>query len=327
MSGKPLPVQRNELRNGILRYETWEKVFKLNVKTWKAKGGYQLDGKEPATGTETFNFWSAANNAQIDFEELDPAEAGDFVGAERADGAEIEYSRLPYFERTQVKKRPSLLMFEVTGHVMIAIYFGNLGKGEGRRELHILNPWPLKGSTQLKDVYALFDLKMPAKARTILVADVADEVQSISKGEINLQQHEKQGFCTLWVGIIAARAIQIMKELSETVDANRSTPTVSGVLALPVKTLYKTKVYNVLQQKLDENMRRIAEELPMVSCQYLASAQATESMAEEALGKGGKRTVGRRTRKKIPKWKRRGRHSSSTVRRTRRIARRSGRAI
>lgn len=325
MSSIPrLPVGRSDLRIGILAPESWEAVCNQNIKTWEKLGGYEVGGPEKPSESSLFNFWTVNESARIDFPE-GKGEGVSHVIGDRDIDAEAEYFRFPYLGRTEIRNRPSFIVFEVTGHVMLGIYFGNLG----RPQLHILNPWPLNlGVTQFLDAYDVVAKSSKKLARKILYVDVAGELEKIFPDmvPINLQKDERVGFCTLWVGIMASKVAPILPQL--TVAASKDAGSRSGVLSNEAATLYRDNVYAPLKSTLDAVVEATMKESPSLGREG-ATAIAVGDLAASAAttGKGGKRTVGRRTHRKKSSWKRRNQRSSSTVRRIRRSARRRGNII
>jgi hypothetical protein len=304
MSGKSrLPSMVSDLRVGILAPEKWDLVFKANIDAWKRKGGYQLDGIRGPKGTELFNFWAFDKNARIDFPE-GKGDGAEHVIGDRDLDAEVEYFHFPYLRRTEVLNRPSLIVFEVTGHVMLGIYFGNLK----RPQLHILNPWPLKlASTQFLDTYEVVMQSSKKLAREILYVDVAGELQTIFGKEYNLQEKERVGFCTLWVGIMASAVIPHLKEIHETLVGHSAA---SSVLTMRTAKIYRDKVYEPLELQLNAIIDATLKEFPGLKCEYLAAARAIGDLAATAI-RAGKRKSKRRTYRKKPTWRQRhGRRST-----------------
>lgn len=332
MSGDPSTmVPRGDLRRGILEPDTWERILRATIRSWNKRGCLLEKSKTSKTCSQSalFNYWSAEQTARIDFVEK-PAEPGQAISADRERDAPIELKQLPYLNRTAVIERPSFLIFEVTGHVMFGIYFGNLKKPDGslkRPELHILNPWNLTKTKQLEDVYILFEKTLKFKpGKDIVYIDVVNELESaLGDVMINLQENERIGFCTLWAGIIANQVIQILPELTRAVELP---PAPASQLSKAARTLYYTKVYEPLIGALDTKKKDVERRLPELNdVSYLAAAEAVAELSQ-ATFKGGKRTAGRRTYRKKLKWKHRGPRSSLTVRRTaRRSVRYSGRLV
>jgi hypothetical protein len=187
---------------------------------------------------------------------------------------------------------------------MLGIYFGNLA----RPQLHILNPWSLTGSTQHLDVYDLVALSSKPLARQILYVDVAGELNKIFKKDYNLQEKERVGFCTLWVGILAAAVIPHLPDLQAALT--RPAAAASGVLSMEAAAIYKDSVYQPLQEQLDALIDATEKEFPNLQCRYLASAKAVGDLAATAQG-AGKRKRNRRTYRKKSTWRqRRGRRST-----------------
>lgn len=322
-SGAPVdvcPVGKSDRRIGILDPNTWEAVLKANVESWKRKGGYQVDGKTPPKGTELFNFWSVDQTARIDYPEAVGEEGAEHVFGTRDLDAEVEFLRFPYLRRTEVQKRPSFIVFEVTGHVMFGIYFGNLQ----RPQLHLLNPWPLHlGKIQLIDAYDVISKSSEKLSFKIAIVDVAGELEKIKKVSYNLQENERVGFCTLWVGIFAAKTIGIVGGLT---DAEKGAASVSGsgVLTESAANLYN-EIYSSLQTTLNALVAANMKESPLLGLQG-ATANAVADLAQSALSSGGKRIRRRRTFRKKSSWKHRNQPLSLVRRRTRRSTRSGGRA-
>jgi hypothetical protein len=222
-----------------------------------------------------------------------PAESGSHVASTHGPQSKIEVAKLPYLNRSAIKERPSFLIFDVTGHVIFTIYFGNIS----RPELHILNPWNLmEGNPVLfKDIYDLLDLKLKYKARKIAVIDVVAELEKKGyKKSINLQEYEKEGFCTLWVGVLASKVI----------------PLLGKPLTLDV---YWNQVYKPLLDEIEEDQKKMKEKIPGINLKTVASASTVSRLAT---GKGRKRKHLAKTKRKRVKWTRRtvrARRSTSRI--------------
>ncbi len=300
---------------GVLEVETWEDVLAATLASWEAQGGCRLTRKKSeCPETAPFNFWD--DEALIMFEDDAEAEEGAKVIGSHTSKAEIEHSFLPYLDRPSVRARPSLLVFHVTGHVMLGIYFGNLPTPE----LHILNPWKVNGTIQMSDVYDLFKESIgPVKARKPIYIDVAGEIEASARGiTINLQKDEQVGFCTLWVSIIASRVIPLLKS-GELVAAVTKQPTVGSQLSKDAHQFYYTKVYAPLIRYIDQAQKAQDPTIgyTWIDFTYFNAAKAVKELALEALNaarlsaKGGKRKRNRRTYRKKPTWRQRhGRRST-----------------
>lgn len=307
----------------------WWAVLGATVARWKTRGGCEITREERSCveGSHLFNYWGVDDNPIIEFEES-PTDGKTHVVAERAVAAPIEFAYLPFLGRTAIKLRPSLFAFAVTGHVMLGIYYGMLP----RPELHILNPWPLiandKSEIQLQDLYALFGAKSPKMAGKIAYIDVAHEL-SMPDIYINLQEDERIGFCTLWVAIIADKVIPKLPLLTEAIQEEGAAA--GSQLSMKTKDIYK-KIYERLQSELAAGKEEVIAAYPNTGDDItnLAAAKAVIAMYKKALGKGGKRTLHRRTfRKRTLRWKSRRAHRStlSTSQSRTRSKRRAGKGL
>lgn len=318
MSGVP----RSDLRRGILEVETWTQLLKTTLESWKTNGGCLLTGESNVCPDDApFNYWSV--EAQIDFEDDAIPEEGAKVVGDHTGKAKIIYSSLPYLDRNSVRKRPSLFVFSVTGHVVLGIYFGNLLTPE----LHILNPWRMIGdATQMADIYRLFEVKLgPVRARKIIYIDVAGEIETAKGKTINLQKDELVGFCTLWVAIIASKVIPLIGDLGRAIGDKRG----ASQLSVTALSMYYDKVYKPLMDDVAAAQKVEDPTIGETSMNFTSfkAAAGVNKLAKEALTivtvTGGKRTNGRRTYRRKPQCKHQGQRSSSRHR-TRRSAKRRG---
>lgn len=146
-----------------------------------------------------------------------------------------------------------------------------------------------------KDIYDLLDLKLKYKARKIAVIDVVAELEKKGyKKSINLQEYEKEGFCTLWVGVLASKVI----------------PLLGKPLTLDV---YWNQVYKPLLDEIEEDQKKMKEKIPGINLKTVASASTVSRLAT---GKGRKRKHLAKTKRKRVKWTRRtvrARRSTSRI--------------
>lgn len=296
-------IPRANIRAGILGETIWPKVFEENSEIWKRLGGCEITPKTPACPSSSlFNYFPYAQDAVLEYPEAEGVH--NHTIAVDATKEPIE-KRFPYLRRTQIKLRPTLLMFEVSGHVMLGVYFGN----KKRPELHILNPWSIHGTQQERDV---FTLQESAKAR-IAVVDVVGRVEEQYGTEIDLQSGEKIGYCTLWVGILASEVIKRMRDINAAVLGDKGT-IAPGIGALEI---YK-EIYSGLAAKKAGIEAQVKARLgPIFDCTDMAAAMAVLQLATEAAAVAGKRRTLRKrkrsphTRKTRPRksWKRAAPHS------------------
>ena len=353
MSGKPSPrpppgvqpprgipvgdvvVPKSAERIGVVDPRLYDDLFSGNFSTWVKKYGACPLGQGVSKACDeksTFNVFPPEKNPSLEYDDVSE-EAHDNVIGEVAEGAAIESAVLPYLGHEATEARPTLLMFSVTGHVFPGIYFRSPRGGV----LHLLNPWPLGNTQQIRDVFTLLETNLKTTgAKNIVVVDVAKDVEAYTsrlagkKAEIDLQENEKVGFCTLWVGILSHAVLT-----TETDDGTPPMTFLQSANAVPAvgdsmlndRTLgFYSRVYTRLRDEKDALEAEARTLFGKDKCGFAAAAFAATRLAARA-ARGGKRTVGRRTRKKRPKWKRRDPRSSSTVRRTRRSARKHGNAI
>jgi hypothetical protein len=292
-----VPITGAELRAGILNGGTWPKIFEQNNEKWALLGGCELStGKSEECKNPTFNYFPTSKDAVIEWSE-EAAPSHSSVAASKAQGAVIDVAKMPYLNHPATKLRPTLLAFEITGHVMLGIvynYEGALGP-----TIHILNPWRLtadKSSTS--DVFTLVDTAMGKNARKVIIVDVVGELEEKFKYTINLQEFEKQGFCTLWVGILATAVIPRLTELQASVSNTKQLPGAGQQLNDATLNIYN-QVYTGIEQEWMDIVKETKESFGEDVCTPSTSAaNAVYRMAQEAQKKGGKRKAKRQTRRK-----------------------------
>lgn len=286
-------VTRSELRLGILSTDTWPKLFEENSALWKRLGGCEIssDDEPMCDPKATFNFFPSSRDAILDYPDQPASEsqAKHVVGSFQTDVAP-DTLEFPSLKPSALSARPTLLVFEVSGHVMLTIYFGN--KRTGKPELHILNPWPMKGSQQFKDVYTLQEF---TKSR-ITVVDIAQRLGEVYGMDVDLQENEKLGYCTLWVGILARNAIQRISELSSAVVNDRGT-LAPGAAALAI---YRD-IYRDLAQNKKAIETTIRTQLRGLDCKDMAAAIAVLQLAVKSSKRGGRKTYRKRKRSRRTK--------------------------
>ena len=292
-----------ELREGVLGGNTWVKLFQQNDRVWKDMGGCPLGigESEKCPATTPFNYFPTQFNAILEVSEETASNTPNVV-AERGKNAVIEVAKLPFLTHEETFKRPTLMVFEITGHVMLSVIYPLEGGG---RAIHILNPWSLTGEAPLKDVYDLLKT-LKRYERNVVVVDVVTELERRFKQQINLQEDERIGFCTLWVGILAAAVIPHLSALKESVANLKE---VSGSKQQLNETTLK--IYNDIYTKLKTQREKI---LNQAKSQYgETSCTPTTSAAIAALTlaqltvpatSGGKRKYRRQTKRK-PLFRRR----------------------
>ena len=306
--------------------------------TWLGKNGCPLGlGVSGSCSTSTFNFFSFDKNPTIEWSSVDDSIQQNTIGTV-AEGAKVEVAKLPFLQHSATYIRPTFMMFDVTGHVMFAIFFHRKeANGTDSGEIHILNPWSLKKSQQQIDVYTLLEEKLgktkgkPESKPKIVVIDVADEVENNIRyitGEerfvVNLQEGEAIGFCTLWVGIFAKQVLathsyeingvtsyvpQPMTFLQEQFLSKKTA--VGSQLSVPTLAFYTNVYWTLIQQR-----RQLIEEAKTVfgddTC-YTAAIAVTTLAARPGGRKKTyrKRNHSRQTRRHRPRksWKRRALYS------------------
>jgi hypothetical protein len=292
-----VPITMARIREGVLNGDTWVAIFQQNNEVWKSLGGCPLGvGTSSECDPEKvmFNFFPTSLDAEIEWSE--ETESGDgHVAADPAPGAVVKVAKMPFLKHPETFKRPTLLAFEVTGHVMLGILYNY--KGARGPQLHIVNPWSLKESQQLKDVYVLLETTLKKHARNVIVIDVADEIQKTRDPKvINLQEDEKIGFCTLWVGILAGRLIPHLPNLQVAVGEGPE----GGQLNLAALQIYK-EVYTNLQDELTALVESSRGNYGEGKCvPWAATAMAVKQLADRAAQAklGGKRKYKRQTKRK-----------------------------
>ena len=333
-------IPASNFRIGIVDPRHYEDIFSGNTLFWSEKGGCAL-GIGMSKGCEeagtAFNFFTFDRNPMIEWSDVDDDIQHNTIGTV-AKGAKVEVAKLPYLAHSETRKRPTLLMFEVTGHVMLAIYFNGTKRGS---TLHILNPWPIGNTQQLLDVYTLFGKALGyLGAKNVEIIDVAGDVekytQSLAKtgnvSIINLQDNERVGFCTLWVGILASAVLRAkapdgshpMTFLDRQVKSGAD-PIGTYQLNQALLDFY-FNVYWTLMDRRNAIIKDAKKVFGEDKCFPASAAHAVATMLKESVS-GGKRMGGRRTYRRKSKWKRQSQRSSSTRRRIRRITRKRGNAF
>lgn len=289
-------ITGKEFREGMLDAETWPLIFQQNNERWKALGGCELSSRvSKQCVNPIFNYFPTSKDAVIEWSEESASDVQN-IAASKAEGAVIDVARMPYLNHPATKLRPTLLAFEITGHVMLGIVYNH----EGARgpEIHILNPWRLTSSKDsISDVFTLVKESLKTASRNVIIVEVVSELEKKFKHEINLQEFEKQGFCTLWVGILARAVIPRLAELYDTV---RDVTAVRGSeQQLNDKTLnIYNDVYSGIEQGWEAVINDAKETFGEDKCTPTASAaKAAIELAKEAQ-KAGKRKAKRRTRRK-----------------------------
>jgi hypothetical protein len=293
-----------EIRAGIVNPETWPKVFVANNVKWAAMGGCPLGiGVSQDCENPTFNFFPTSRDAVIEWSDLRDSGTA-HVASDVAEGAVIDVAKLPFLNHKQTFERPTLVAFEVTGHVMLGIIYNKRG-GRGP-EIHILNPWSMTESQQFKDVFELINAKLGYGGRKVIVVDITSELERrLPKGKsINFQVYEKQGFCTLWVGIFAGAVIPFLPALDASVKSNATT---TGVVSNATLDLYY-KAYDIIGRawamKVAENIPMFNEERCIPTASAAVAVVELASIAAAANPAGGKRKYKRQTKRK-PLYRRR----------------------
>lgn len=303
----------SEIRAGVLNAETWPKIFEQNNKVWKNLGGCPLS--EGQSGGDTcagklFNYFPTRRDAVLEWsDQLDTNTA--HVAATKAKNATIDIASLPFLNHKELPNRPTLLAFEVTGHVMLGIIYkynkvDPKGVVQTTTYIHILNPWNMNGSEQYLDVLVLLETKLGRKASNIIVVDVTADLEDRYETTINLQEDEKQGFCTLWVGIFANAVIPRLQELYAAVKDPTSTAIGQRQLNEKTLSIYAEVYHSLIEQReaiIAQSRQRFGEDY--CSQPYSSAAAAAVNMATQAaVGKGGKRKHRRQTKRR-PLFRRR----------------------
>ncbi len=290
-------ITGRELREGVLDGETWPLIFEENNKAWKKLGGCELGKGRSACKNSTFNYFPTSHDAVIEWSE-DEASTTKNVIATKAKDAVIDVARMPYLTHPETEKRPTLLAFEITGHVMLGVVYA---LQSGRRAIHILNPWSLQGEASLLDVYALLRTLGPFEKK-IMIVDVVTELETRFGPTINLQEHEKVGFCTLWVGILAKAVIPRLGELQESIRQGGI-----GDVQLSERTLMIYKdVYTGIIERWDAVLQESKAIFGEDKCPTASAARAVLKLAQ-----AGKRKYRRQTKRRPvfrKKWTRKRRN-------------------
>jgi hypothetical protein len=287
-------ITGKELREGVLEGETWPLIFAQNNEVWEKLGGCELgEGRSSKCKNPLFNYFPVSQDAVIEWSE-DAESTNRNVVATKAKDAVIDVARMPYLTHNETKKRPTLLAFEITGHVMLGVVYP---LREGNRAIHILNPWALEGEDSLMDVYALHDT-LGAFKRHVVLVDVVTELQKRFGKIINLQEHEKTGFCTLWVGILAGGLIPRLSELHRTIQSSRWTGS-NQQLDEATLRIYQ-EIYTLIETKWAMRLASAKKEFNEGKCPTTSAAMAALTLAKEAAAPiGGKRKHRRQTKRRV----------------------------
>lgn len=285
-------ITGKELREGILDAETWPLIFEQNDSVWEKLGGCPLGvGRSKTCKDPKFNYFPAKHDAVIEWSE-DAAPTRANVVATKAKDAVIDVARMPYLNHSETENRPTLLAFEITGHVMLGVVYP-LKTG---RAIHILNPWSLEGEDSLSDVYALLGTLGPYQ-RKVVVVDVVTELTKRFGKIINLQEHEKVGFCTLWVGILAGGVIPRLSELHTSVQSDVR-PSPDQQLNEQTLKIYG-EIYRLIEDKWGVLLNKAKKEFNEGKCPTTSAAIAALTLAQEAAKPvAGKRKPRRQTKRR-----------------------------
>ena len=285
-------ITGKEFREGIIDAGTWPLIFEQNNARWKALGGCELSsGVSGTCASATFNYFPTSKDAVIEWSDTTESTAKNVV-ASKAKGAVIDVARMPYLNHPQTFKRPTLLAFEVTGHVMLGIVYNHEG-GRGP-EIHILNPWSLlEDKESVTDVFTLVKEALKSAGRKVIIVDVVGELNKKYGKEINLQQHEKVGFCTLWVGILAKGVIPYLPQLHNAVKNVKAVVGSDQQLNDETLKMYD-KVYTDIETRWDTILREAKKTFGEDVCPPTASA----AEAVFKLARAGKRKSRRQTQRK-----------------------------
>jgi len=330
-----LVVPDSALRLGILDPRLYDALYSQSYDLWTTEyGACPLGVKKSSPCSNAgapFNVFSPDQNIFVDYDtNPDAAPGAEHTVGSVQSGDELVAARLPFLRHPEVPKRPTLLMLEVTGHVMAGIYITTPRGGE----LHILNSWPLKSAQPIQDVFTALEANPMKAPRSVRVVDIAAEVSKDTKTGVDLQAGELIGLCTLWVSVVSSAVLAPHPELPEPYRGKAGAMPFlqdqlnsSGAMGLPpaVVAMY-TKVYQTLQAEKDALIAEYEAKGIFANCPAGASASAVATMASKVFSPL-KRTSGPGgSRRRIP-WTRRGRPFSSRRHRTRRVARRPGRRI
>jgi hypothetical protein len=296
-------ITGKELREGILGADTWPLIFEQNDAKWKSLGGLELRSvgpTAPPTGTPTFNYFPRSEDAVIEWSE-ETSTAGRNVSAAVAEGAVIDVATMPYLNRPETYERPTLLSFEITGHVMLGIVY----QTKRGPEIHILNPWDLFSNAEsAKDVFRLLLESLGPSARNVIVVDVVAELERKYKRTINLQEFEKMGFCTLWVGILARGAIPYLGQLQDSIRNVGLRPGADQTLNDQTLALY-SQIYTGIETRWSDVLADAKRTFGEDKCPPTASAAtAAVTLAREAMSGGKRKYIRRRKtmRAKKSRW-------------------------
>lgn len=292
-------ITGKELREGILEGETWTHIFAQNNEIWRRLGGCELgEGRSSICRDPKFNYFPVSQDAVIEWSE-DAASANPNVVATKAKDSVIDVARMPYLTHRETAKRPTLLAFEITGHVMLGVVYP---LREGNRAIHILNPWALEGENAMLDVYTLHDTLSTFK-RHVVVVDVVTELNKRFGTIINLQEYEKLGFCTLWVGILAGGVIPRLSDLQRTVQSARWTGS-NQQLDETTLNIYND-IYTLIEAKWSMKLASAKKEFNEGRCPTTSAAMAALALAKEAAAPIAGKRKHRRQTKRMPLFRKR----------------------
>lgn len=293
-------ITGKELREGILEGETWPLIFEQNNEIWRRLGGCELgEGRSSTCKDPKFNYFPVSQDAVIEWSEEEAASTNPNVVATKAKDAVIDVARMPYLTHNETALRPTLLAFEITGHVMLGVVYP---LREGNRAIHILNPWALEGEDALLDVYTLHDT-LGAFKRHVVIVDVVTELNKRFGKLINLQEHEKAGFCTLWVGILAGGVIPRLSDLQQTVESTRWTGSDQQLDEATLR-IYRD-IYTLIEAKWAMRLASAKKEFNEGKCPTTSAAMAALTLAKEAAAPVGGKRKHRRQTKRMPLFRKR----------------------
>lgn len=241
---KRVRITGGEIREGIIDPRSYVDLYIGSTLRWVQLGGYPLETKcLVGSVCPTFNFFPFDKNPEIEWSRTEEGVVLNHALGKVAKDATIEIANFPSFNHPALHMRPTILMFMVTGHMMCAVYFHT------KRELHLLNSWPLDASQQMQDVYTLLETALGrAESRKIRIVDIAREV-----GVYDLQEGEKVGFCTLWAGVISHEVLTAKTPTGEPPmtflqSQVREQPTVGSQLSARALAFYRG-IYASLEAK------------------------------------------------------------------------------
>jgi hypothetical protein len=146
-------------------------------------------------------------------------------------------------------------------------------------------------------VFALLKESLKTASRNVIIVDIVGELENKFKDEINLQEFEKKGFCTLWVGILARGVIPRLKELQVAVSDTKAVRGSKQQLNDATLNIYN-QVYTDIETRWMDVVMEAKSTFGEDVCTPSASAAKAAYVLAKKAQEAGKRKAKRQTRRK-----------------------------